>query len=179
MPAKPIRAIFMLKERRSSKLAAPIDRIDELMCALRAKPRKKTLARAAKAVSKHYAMEMIPEGSSVLEDPAPGLCVLHFELTIRKPGLDFQQACQRALAAMNLSPKGDRRAIELVYPACGTVSYSAMEELDLPDKLEWFRRRMGSILMATSCELDRLALIAHCSTELDESVFFKRQPSRL
>ena len=154
----PIRAIFMLKDRRRRihRETDPICAHEEIMCMLRCIPGKKSIAKAAKALERHYKFEAIaPEPHS---EPTPerlGFKLIHFELTSRHGCMNFEEACDTAIKAMRLCPIGCPHTIGMVYPSRPPFSYSQMEQLSLQQKIEWFQERMCETLVATSCALER------------------------
>lgn len=168
MIQRPIRAVFILKEK-GRRCIAPQEQplIDELMGALRAIPKKASLARAAKALRGHYKIEMMPSApQGSMDEPAPELTVVHFELTMRKrASLEFQCACRLAMKAMNLSPRGFSELVELAYPRSMTLSHSKFEELSLSEQIEFFKKGMGDILRTSSCALEKAHLDAHAPSK--------------
>lgn len=166
MAATPIRVIFLLKEKplRNRLKALSPGTPDEIMCALRAMPRAASMSRAQAALGEDYRIELACDGSHPLDSPAPGLRVIHIELTARKARISFFNACMAALRAMRLSERsastGAPLCTPLMYPPHAAFGQSEMDKLGLNDQLQWFKERMGCILMASSCEIDRLALAA-------------------
>lgn len=172
----PIRAVFMLKDRRRRvhRDAEPICAHEEIMCMLRCVPGEKSIARAARALDRHYKFEAIPQEPH--SEPTPellGFNVIHFELTSRKGCMNFEQACEKAIKAMRLCPMGCPHAIGMVYPSRAAFSYSQMEQLSLQEKIEWFQERMRETLVATSCALERQSLALSCKGAMNAPLAVK------
>lgn len=172
----PIRAVFMLKDRRRRvhRDAEPIASNEEIMCMLRCVPGEKSIARAARALDRHYKFEAIPQEPHSFPTPELlGFKVIHFELTSRKGCMGFEQACKKAIESMRLYPAGFPHAIGMVYPKRPAFSYSQMEQLSLQEKIEWFQERMRETLVATSCALERQSLCVSCQGHTDASIAVK------
>jgi hypothetical protein len=173
MAATPIRVIFLLKEKplRNRKKALLDGSPDEIMCSLRLMPRAASMRRAQEALGEDYKIDLACDGTHPLDSPAPGLRVIHIELSTRKARIPFFQACMRALKAMRLAElsakTGQPLSTPLMYPSHAAFGQTEMDKLSLHEQLEWFKRRMGTILMASSSEIERQSLEGHVDASLD------------
>lgn len=166
MAVHPIRVIFLLKDKplrsRLKALALAPKAPDEIMFSLRAMPRAASLRRAQKALGDNYLIELASDGSDPLDSPALALRLIRVELTARKARVSFAQACLDALGAMRLAERsastGEFLGTPLMHPPHATFAQSEMDKLALHEQLQWFKEHMCSILMASSCEIERLAL---------------------
>lgn len=183
MPRAPIRVVFVLKarpmakrgERPPGRRAEEPPEIEELMGALRAVPRARSIARAQKALGRHYAATLVSDGSDPA-DATAGLRVVTIELSARRPGMAFPRACAEAMRAMRLADARDPATGEpllarMVYPSDARDEHGAFAALpSLHARLDWFRARMAEILGATSAEIDRAVLAGSCPPARDGAV---------